>query len=59
MLLSGGRVHDPESWDDCCSQASELLGIQIPQTVTGLLGLLDPLGTKMMAKIVQAIKIQE
>ena len=58
--LSGGRVHSPGSRDSCFSQPSKLLGTEIPQDDNWAFGVyLGPLGTGMLAKIAQAIKIPE
>lgn len=60
MILSGGKGHSPDSWDSCCLQSFELQGNQIPQDSNWAFGVcLGTLGTGMLAKISQAIKIAE
>lgn len=57
-VLSGGRVHSPESRGSCFSQPFELQGTQIPGDSNWASGVcLGPLGTGMLAKISQTIKI--
>lgn len=54
------RGHSPESWGSCCLQSFELQGNRFLRTIIGLLGsALGTLGTGMLAKISQAIKIPE
>lgn len=60
MVLSGGRGHSPESWSSCCHNLLSYRVTRFLKTIIGLFGVcLGTLGTGMLAKISQAIKIPE